>query len=204
MKLIDLLVQELPKLGGWTCGDRLIAQDYDGQLAAYNRKDKSFICYEIPGDITLDTVCDKPRIKGGEAIDHAEFVSVEQYEAALAASKQVEWSGEGLPPVGCECELFDCENWNPVIIKFVGDKYVVTERTDLGYEVVYCVAGRPERFRPILTEAERKRDEAGLAIYHAINWNAEGELLSPHRMEDYKKAYDAIAAGKIPGIKLAD
>lgn len=49
---------------------------------------------------------------------------------------------------------------------------------------------------------DKKRDEAGLALYHAINWNAEGGLVSPSRMEDYKKAYDAIAAGKIPHIRI--
>lgn len=57
-------------------------------------------------------------------------------------------------------------------------------------------------FRHKRTEAEIKRDEVGLALYHAINWNAEGELVSPSRMEDYKKAYDAIAAGKIPHIRI--
>ncbi|AXH43451.1 hypothetical protein MZUP3_320 [Erwinia phage vB_EhrS_49] len=71
----------------------------------------------------------------------------------------IEWDGNGLPPVGCECELYDCEQWNPVRVKFVGDKYVVTDRIDLGYEVVYCLAEKPDRFRPIRTEAERKRED---------------------------------------------
>ena len=112
------------------------------------------------------------------------------------------WNGEGLPPVGCECELYDCEQWNPVRIKYVGEKYVVTDRTDLGYEVVYCLAEKPERFRPIRTEAERHREEVGRALFDAINWNQCDEPVSDSRMEDYRKAYDAIAAGKIPHITL--
>lgn len=118
-----------------------------------------------------------------------------------------QWNGEGLPPVGMEIEY-----------KFAKANY----RTDFsrGKVLAYGMhnvfmehwASKNEfiqpldkiEFRPIRSESERKRDEAGLAIYHAINWNAEGELVSPSRMEDYKKAYDAIASGKIPGIKLED
>lgn len=107
----------------------------------------------------------------------------------------VSWNGEGLPPVGCECELFDCENWNPVIIKFVGDKYVVTERTDLGYEVVYCVAERPERFRPIRSESDRNREETKNAIAELCRASAS----NGHSAD---MIYDAIAAGKIPHITL--
>lgn len=108
------------------------------------------------------------------------------------------WNGEGLPPAGCKCELFDCEDWNPVMIKFVGDKYVVTERTDLGYEVVYCVAERPERFRPILTEAQRKREQFIDAV-------SQVEILGFSAIKSFEDAavlYDAIAAGKIPHITL--
>ncbi len=106
----------------------------------------------------------------------------------------VKWNGEGLPPVGCECELYDCEEWSPVKIKYIGEKYVVTDRKDLGYEVVYCLAEKPDRFRPIRTEAERKRDEACKAMTDRID------------MDSYLAGiiYDDIAAGKIPGVRLED
>lgn len=117
----------------------------------------------------------------------------QQFES-LATKQDEGWNGEGLPPVGCQCELFDCEDWNPVIIKFVGDKYVVTERTDLGYEVVYCVAERPERFRPIRSEADRKREEAINEIASLIG---RGTFC-----DDAAGIYDAIADGKIPCVKL--
>ncbi|RBO13351.1 hypothetical protein [Pantoea sp. 3_1284] len=109
-----------------------------------------------------------------------------------------EWNGDGFPPVGCECELFDCENWNPVIIKFVGEKYVVTERTDLGCEVVYCLAKRPDRFRPICTESNRIRSEICDKIYGAM-CKAERK---DNRSDMAEAVYDAIATGKIPQITL--
>lgn len=37
MKLIDLLVQEFPKHGGWPEGVNEIGQDYDGELMFYGR-----------------------------------------------------------------------------------------------------------------------------------------------------------------------
>ena len=171
MKLIDLLVPEFNKSGGWP-------KSLDS--AVRMKLPCGYWTRELNGTLFFTDKSSNHRIYKGE------------YEAALAASKQDEWSGDGLPTVGCECELFDCDEWNPVVIKFVGDKYVVTERTDLGYEVVYCLAERPDRFRPIRTEAERKRDDACKAMTDRID------------MDNYLAGiiYDDIASGKIPGIRL--
>lgn len=113
-----------------------------------------------------------------------------------------EWDGEGLPPAGCECEARyrNADKW--VFFRCVGVDCGVAFGW-LGKEAATLGCGSYE-FRPLRTEAERLRDEAGLALYHAINWNAEGEMVRPSRMEDYKKAYDAIAAGKIPGVKMEE
>jgi len=112
-----------------------------------------------------------------------------------------EWNGEGRPPVGCECEV---QYWNDGLREKV--RIIAWHGNDVWVEFTECkwktsIISNPD-FRPIRDEAERKRQEAGLAIYHAINWNAEGGLVSPSRMEDYMKAFDAIAAGKIPHITL--
>lgn len=110
----------------------------------------------------------------------------------------IEWNGVGLPPVGCECELYDCEQWNPVRIKYVGEKYVVTDRTDLGYEVVYCLAEKPERFRPLRTEAERKIDEAAVALTFALT-----SLPRDQHVTEWAYAIvEKIEAGAIPHITL--
>lgn len=132
---------------------------------------------------------------------HGKKEDGEEYHVIERAWKfEPAWSGEGLPPVGCECELstavefythsgsFDFEEGTVVI---VGG----TVNFGLGDFVAVKVRGsnciteiNPTFLRPIRSEADKKRDEVGLALYHAINWNAEGELVSPSRMEDYKKS----------------
>ncbi|XRY30173.1 hypothetical protein ACP25C_10560 [Cronobacter turicensis] len=198
MKLIDLLVQELPKRGGWPDGavecERYL---HEAQIDFYD-KDGNWgaDCGKVYGH-DFAAACVKPREKGNGV--RIERVTREQYEAALAASQQPVWNGEGLPPVGCECERSWCgDKWLKCKILFMSNETVVVKLATR--EVAY---GRGEvKFRAIRSEADTKRDEVGLALYHAINWNAEGELASPKRMEDYKKAYDAIAAGKIPHIRI--
>lgn len=185
MKLIDLLVQELPNRGGWPAGAV--------EAMSFNHNPGMIHFFDDEGEKVIDAI----KFDGYKA-PYIDTITTEQYEAAIAASNPNSWNGEGLPPVGCECELFDCDNWNPVIIKFVGDKYVVTERTDLGYEVVYCVAERPERFRPIRTEAERKREDAIRCLSHSLR--AHGSITN----EQLQRLYDDIAAGVITGVKLED
>lgn len=269
MKLIDLLVKELPNRGGWPCGVDAVEQDSEGQL------------FEMESDYCSDFKLEK--------CDDwiADVVTKQQYEAALAASKAVvghnswiqwaggdcpvdsdaivevkfrwhnqcqynndragdfdwahtgssadiiayrvhkpdaksranddrmendlnecigqdfdipEWNGGGLPPVGTVCMANLANGWTDVKVAYIGDEGGCREA--LVFEIKTTKPAWADEFRPLRTEAEKLRDEAGLALYHAINWNAEGEMVSPSRMEDYKKAYDAIAAGKIPGVKL--
>ena len=58
--------------------------------------------------------------------------------------------------------------------------------------------GNPAGFRPIRTESERKRSDICDKIYGAIT-NAERK---DNRSDMAEAVYDAIAAGKIPGVKL--
>lgn len=116
------------------------------------------------------------------------------------------WDGEGLPPVGCECEYLDSNNeWYPVTIKYASNQIVVIcgmtnifgeeQETEIAKDIQL---DKPQ-FRPIRSEAVRKRDAAVEAIDRYIP-----EFI-PDTPNDYynaKKIYDAIAAGKIPGVKL--
>lgn len=117
------------------------------------------------------------------------------------------WDGEGLPPVGVNAEVFfvaDTEpKWHSFLAKFIGENHVIAlvGLEEISYKKDELLTS-DVKFAPLRSEEDRKRDEVGLALYHAINWNAEGELVSPSRMEDYKKAFDAIAAGKIPHIRI--
>ncbi|MDQ9205568.1 hypothetical protein QBS70_13980 [Cronobacter sakazakii] len=104
MKLIDLLVQELPKRGGWPDGavecERYL---HEAQIDFYD-KDGNWgaDCGKVYGH-DFAAACVKPREKGNGA--RIERVTREQYEAALAAAQQPVWDGEGLPPVGAEVEV---------------------------------------------------------------------------------------------------
>lgn len=178
MKLIDLLVQELPKRGGWPDNTTALVQNSSGYV------------YQAGGGDYLF------RFMRTDDWELAE-VTRDQYEAAL---QQAVWNGEGLPPVGCECELYDCEKWIEVKIKYTGDNVVVVHEFGSAHpERVFHLAKKPENFRPIRTEAERKREEAVEALSQLVEYR--------HGCGHMPMAgwiYDAIAAGSIPGIKLSD
>lgn len=114
------------------------------------------------------------------------------------------WNGEGLPPVGCECEFMKhtldaMPNWRRGIIKYVSEyAVVIVEALSPGEFVAHP---RTCDFRPIRSEAERKRDESVEAI---DRYMPEFIPDTPNDYYNAKKIYDAIAAGKIPGVKLED
>ena len=109
-----------------------------------------------------------------------------------------------MPPAGCECELkYKCHDddvyWERVIIlwqrgddtlvEYVGDNFKNT--TQLIRKTSMHVD-----FRPLQTKADKKRDEV---INEIASMIGRGTFY-----EDADRIYDAIAAGKIPGVKLED
>lgn len=120
------------------------------------------------------------------------------------------WNGEGLPPVGCECEWQDknTKQWQPVKVVYASEWVTVVreineERGDDLVEVAIENYGDDSRlkFRPIRSEAERKRDAAIeqmikiATIYTTKSLSLDLALNS---------IYNAIAAGEITGMKLED
>lgn len=111
------------------------------------------------------------------------------------------WDGVGLPPAGCECEyVFNDSSWGVVkVIGYDGDR-VVFKPSGATY---YAIAPSNKNiFLPIRSEADKKRDAVTSSILSAlvdiladVPWSNE---------EMSKQMYDAIAAGKIPGVKLED
>lgn len=99
------------------------------------------------------------------------------------------WDGEGLPPVGVECEIKRVSDWIPVTIKFISGYYTVI-LTRGGTEDVYQTSAL--QFRHIRSPEDVARDEATKAF------NDIGVMNLIHA----RQIYDAIAAGKIPGVKL--
>lgn len=192
MTLLELLVQELPELGGWPkdadeaywhAGHRLLNFYFDGGHLSNHapiewREKISLIGAEFEPD---------------ESDNTGQTVTREQYETALAASKQPTWGGDGLPPVGTECEWLASgdHEWMRVKVLAYHEDEVWLQPLNGAQSFTF---GNPYRFRPIQTEAERKREEAIKAL---TEWISEG--YSPTQIYDL-----AIAKGEIPGVKLAD
>lgn len=214
MKLIDLLVKELPKRGGWPQNALSITQDNDGSLCVWDTNDphyEGFSWKHHTGNSLMHFWCEEAAMP--LAYDHKEaIVTYWQYKAAIAASQKPSWNGEGLPPVGAKVEFFI----NPKLgyrnawIPDAGTEMeVVAHKTTTdGNDVAVCYldeggAGRsyclaPESLKPLRTEAERKRDTAIEAMQREAD---EGDNWV---YSEYEIIYDAIAAGKIPGVKLDD
>lgn len=182
MTLLEILVKELPKCGGWPSENICaLVQGHAGNI------------YRAGGGLS---------ILGCALADDWELAEVtrEQYEAALVASDAgragsgiglaSEWNGDGLPPVGCECEMAWIEaEFAPCKILFVGEEVVLVKREKR--ESCYTIP--TVKFRPIRSEADRKRDEAVGAMLNAQSYGGQ---------DIYCDIYDAIAAGKIPGIRI--
>lgn len=192
MKLIDILVRELPKRGGWPEGIEEIWQDYDGLIR--------------PGEFGWyhDQIAEDHRRKHEDA--HVK-IHRKKYEAALAASK-TEWDGEGWPAVGCSCQYtkksLPGDKWTDCTIDYVGSSFFVY-RDCYGVELT-GIKGDIS-FRPIRSEADKKRRDGVLALARVDGLAAPFEYGS--KMSDgsligsfWYDLYDAIAAGKIPGIRI--
>lgn len=179
MKLIDILVEELPKRGGWPEGSTRCMQT-----------DGLYVTFPDIGDH-----CDFVAKCMAEGV---RIATREQYEAALAASKP-EWDGEGLPPVGCECEWQDknTKAWLPVVIAYSSEWVTVVRELrplKVGDAVECCINnfGEEERlqFRPIRSEADKRKEAAVFAIAELCRNSAS----NGHSAE---LIYDAIKSGKI-------
>lgn len=202
MKLIDLLVQELPKRGGWPDGAESVVQDADDSefyfftggpvknggkswwfVGSDNRNDNSkWIFFEGKNDIADDC--------------NSAIVTRAQYESALAASQKPAWNGEWLLPVGCECECQFLDAWHVCKVLFVGTEVIVgiIDGSERAFSVKHT------KFRPLRTEAERKHE----AVLESICAVLEMVAQDYKREDEAKLIYEAIAAGKIPGVKLED
>lgn len=103
MKLIDLLVQELPKRGGWPKDAEYC------HLTQYDRHCLTIVfSHRQVGTGNNSTTSSEEMVFSGIGyLGNTLYdctVTSGQYESALAASQKPAWNGEGLPPVGCECE----------------------------------------------------------------------------------------------------
>lgn len=109
------------------------------------------------------------------------------------------WSGDGLPQAGCECEYqykVHGSEWHPLECVAVDGKAVFGWSNN----TPVALQSNTHNFRPIRSEADKKREAICDAIYGALT-KAERQH---NRSDEAEAVYDAIAAGKIPGVKLED
>lgn len=275
MKLIDILVEELPKRGGWPIESNGCRQFPDGEVCFSNVGKKPDFYTECATDVDL--------VLRKTVTPH---VSREQYEAALAAKndgwielgggecpvekgtlvdvryrdsqayqdrigapalvdggsgatyhhwlhdgmmndivayrlhKQKEaeqdkanlnecigqdatpaWSGEGLPPVGCFCEVEDLDGMlvyghgeSGEVIAHVENTAVIRMSYGLG-----CFEAR--FLRPLRTDADKKRDASIEEMIKIATIHITKSLGLDLALNSI---YSAIAAGEITGVKLED
>lgn len=112
--------------------------------------------------------------------------------------EKIEWNGEGLPPVGCECEVsVDGGNtWCTYKALNENNGMRLVEIANFTEDF----QSNNFTFRPLRSEEDKKREAALHAIYVAI---VSAERVH-NRSDEADKVYEAIAAGKIPGVKLED
>ena len=198
MKLIDLLVQELPKRGGWPDGAVECCRHYGANSIDFydetgNWDDDCYLKYGK--DFAKGCIYEKT--SGSHRL---QSISRSEYESALAASQKPAWSDEGLPTVGCECEFISNDtSWGVVRVIGMDDGKVVIKPSG---EIYYGITpSNRQVFRPLRTESERKRDETISEIGKASQLISNNKEQIKHIA---KHIYDAIAAGKIPGVRLDD
>lgn len=195
MKLIDILVRDLDKFEGWPEEAVECHRFVDEANIDFYDKDGQWWddCFLKYGNFAQEAV--RERVITCES----ESVTRGQYEAAIAASK-AEWDGEGLPPVGCECEYetkFD--GWQPVRIELIKSEGIAFTwlANSQPYNGLDCVGVQKSgSFRPISSEADKKRDEIILQMSHSLRAN--GAVTE----EQLCRLYSDIASGYIPHIRI--
>lgn len=185
MKLIELLVQELPKRGGWPDGAYVcFVNSRENDKAYFHAVNGRFVESEPVNTSVVD-------LKNGEI----QYVTREQYEAALAATQQPVWNGDGLPPVGALCQYQDYSDtpWVECKVLAYHNNECWLQRTEDG---ISFIMGNP-CLHPIRSDADKKRDKIAQIITDIFY-----TLDDDNNYLRGEGVYDAIAAGKVPGVAI--
>lgn len=183
MKLIDILLKELPRRGGWP-------EDSE-EMCQSGQDSEIYTGSEILRDFYA----------GVEAEDCgiSNEITKEEYESALAALKLVKWNGQGLPPVGTivqglPLDAASFERPFMFTINCIHDGCFIGEAMSGGK--VYGELSRWE-ISPVRSKEEISREEALFDINKLI-----GDI---EKYPTWRHAvcgiYDAIAAGEIRGLR---
>ncbi|HCD7173161.1 TPA: hypothetical protein NDY72_000292 [Enterobacter cloacae] len=193
MKLINYLLSESKK--GWEWPSNVVkAVVMEGSRVVH-----FYFDYACPPSLSETLISLHP-------FTSAEVVTSQQYKAALVASKP-EWDGEGLPLVGaevqCICNQFPSEGQEKLLGKILySGEYTIlhTYKTNEQHHVPVesVLMTKHWSITPIRSQADKKRDEAVESIKAMLMYDYGDDP----RLNDAVILYDAIAAGKIPHIRI--
>ena len=187
MKLIDFLISK--GRSGWCWPNGMVKATCNVGSAAVN----FYLDYSCPPTLSemLIATCH---------FDEPGCITREQYEAALAASKP-EWNGEGLPPVGCECEYetngygikklrVECITMDGIAFTWLGE--------DPRFRGLDCInTSQAHRFRPIRSEADKKKYDTIEEMLSTFFGAPPVDEPNENDRVAMAELYDAIKSGKI-------
>ncbi|MCC3240653.1 hypothetical protein [Enterobacter cloacae complex sp. 2021EL-01169] len=129
----------------------------------------------------------------------------EEYHVVEDAWKfeSVSWDGEGLPPVGCECEAryrhMDKANWFHFRCIGVDGGVAFGWSAGSGGQAATTLSIKGYEFRPIRSEADKKRENLAKALHIAAG-AAPIEVVGIGPL--YLELADKIIAGEVAGIRI--
>lgn len=183
-ELLERLASDLQGLGGWP--------EWAAECVLHRGASKAMF---YDGDGCFQAYPKFPDIRFKEEADIERIVYREMYEAALAASK-TEWDGEGLPPVGCECEGKQLAqlNWNKFKVVAIENGHVFGFWND---NVSTGLDSMQWEFRPIRSEADKKKYATIEEMLSTFFGAPPVEEPNENDRVAMAELYDAIKSGKI-------
>lgn len=174
MKLIDILVEELPKRGGWPEGAARLAQDPDGDIQMLSNRHAYLVSVGWTGDGRSDCYGKYAarKLKPLASDYDTAIITREQYEAALAAKNDgwIEWGG-GECPVE-EGVLVDVKHRDGEVYQnkpAIGDNNVCWSHTGFHGDIIAYRLHKP-------SEADKARASAWIAYAGITEADGEDDL----------------------------
>lgn len=128
--------------------------------------------------------------------DASEYLNNKAYRA--------EWDGEGFPPVGAVVDAFNSVTgrWYPVLMVYSSGRNTAWLELNRDGNIDSSSSSLMQ-FRPIRSELDKKRDACIQKTIELID-HLVGDRANPvhGKKAVAEKFYDAIAAGKIPHIRI--
>ena len=124
--------------------------------------------------------------------------------AVIDAASKSEWDGEGLPPVGCRVEANGYGEWVEAIVAYTNRPEAHGDAVAWKEALVFdCKTTRPfwaDEFRPIRSEADKKKETVEKAIADALFKDGDFDYAEALRLSTF--VYGAMSRKEIPHIRI--